>query len=99
VMLASALTGAGVADLLAALDRRDEARRQALASGTPDPAQLARAEAQLTGTLSRRLAELLREPSRAAHRSAAVRAIAAHETDPYAAADRLLGLLSREAKG
>ncbi|MDQ3937794.1 MAG: methylmalonyl Co-A mutase-associated GTPase MeaB [Chloroflexota bacterium] len=93
VMLASALTGAGVADLLAALDRRDVIRRQALAEGKPHPAQLARAEAQLTGTLAQRLAERLREPGRDDARAEAVRAIAAHELDPFSAADRLLATL------
>ena len=99
VLLASGLTGAGVAALLAALDRRDSARRAALRDGQPpDPAQIARAEAQLAGILAQRLGERLREPGREEERSRSVRAIAAHELDPYAAADSLLGLL-HDGKG
>ena len=50
VMLASALTGAGVAELLAALDRRAAPDGEA---GASDGAALKRAEAQLSGILSR----------------------------------------------
>ncbi|HUG47715.1 MAG TPA: methylmalonyl Co-A mutase-associated GTPase MeaB [Candidatus Limnocylindria bacterium] len=93
VLLASGLTDAGVPELLAALDRRDAARRASQGNGTPDAARLARAEAQLTGILAQRLAERLRSPQHAEERRQSVRAIAAHELDPYAAADRLLRLL------
>ena len=98
VMLASALSGTGVPELLAALDRRDAARRAAdvdRAAGTA----LKRAEAQLSGILAERVAARLNAPERAAARDAALRALAGHETDPYAAADRLLALLSRPADG
>ncbi|CAN5738050.1 methylmalonyl Co-A mutase-associated GTPase MeaB [soil metagenome] len=98
VLLASGLTGAGVADLLAALDRREEARRAALREGEPDPSQLARAEAQLAGILAQRLTERLAEPGHHEQRQRSVRAIAAHELDPYAAADDLLSLLG-DGKG
>jgi GTPase len=98
VMLASALSGTGVPELLAALDRRDAARRAAdvdRAAGTA----LKRAEAQLSGILAERVAARLNAPERAAARDAALRALAGHETDPYAAADRLLALLSGPADG
>ena len=98
VMLASALSGTGVPELLAALDRRDAARRAAdvdRAAGTA----LKRAEAQLSGILAERVAARLNAPERAAARDAALRALAGHETDPYAAADRLLALLSRPSDG
>jgi LAO/AO transport system kinase len=95
VMLASGLTGAGVADLLAALDRRHAARDEADAAAV-DGAALKRAEVQLAGILSQRLAEQLSEPDRAAKRNEALRAVAARELDPYTAADRLLQLIGNE---
>jgi LAO/AO transport system kinase len=88
VRLASALTGAGVADLLAALDRR------ASVHGTSDSAAaLKRAEAQLSGVLAERVADALRDSNRSKERDDVLRAVAAHELDPFAAADRLLALL------
>jgi LAO/AO transport system kinase len=91
VMLASALTGAGVADLLAALDRREPSRRDSDAA--TDLAALKRAEAQLSGILAQRVAERLRAPALAARRDDTLRAVAGHELDPYTAADRLLEAL------
>ena len=98
VMLASALTGAGVAELLSALDRREEARGRQPAIEL-DRSRLARADAQLTGIMTQRLAERLRGSEHAAERSEALRQIAAHETDPYTAADRLLDLLGGTTRG
>jgi LAO/AO transport system kinase len=88
VMLASALTGAGIPELLAALDRRAES-----AGPISGAASLKRAEAQLSGVLADRLADALRGPTHATERDAVLRAVAAHELDPFAAADRLLALL------
>jgi LAO/AO transport system kinase len=85
VLLVSAVTGVGIAELLAALDRRASSR------ASDDGSRLARAEAQLEGVLAERLRERLRHLDRAA----VVRAIAAHEVDPYTAADRLLEELPR----
>jgi LAO/AO transport system kinase len=85
VMLVSALTGAGVPELLAALDRR------APTQGSSDPSRLARAEAQLDGILAERVRERLHL---AGEQAAIVRAIATHELDPYTAADQLLDQLS-----
>ena len=92
VMLASALTAKGVPELLVALDRRAPVRG---ADGEPDAAALKRAEAQLSGILAERVAEALRKPSRAEQRAATLRAVAAHDLDPYSAADQLLALLAR----
>ncbi|HWH23534.1 MAG TPA: methylmalonyl Co-A mutase-associated GTPase MeaB [Candidatus Limnocylindria bacterium] len=92
VMLVSGLTGAGVAELLAALDRREAARRAAAADGR-DAAALKRAEAQVAGILSQRMAAQLAEPARAAERQRVLGDLAAHRLDPYAAADALLELL------
>jgi LAO/AO transport system kinase len=94
VLLASALTGAGVTELLAVLDRRDTARRAAGAD-SGDAAALKRAEAQIAGILAERVNDQLRAPNRADERDATLRAVAAHELDPYSAADRLLSLLER----
>ena len=98
VLLASALNGAGVPELLDALDRREQER---LAKGTDaaDAAALKRAEAQLSGLLAERLTERLRSPGRAAKREATLRAVAAHQVDPYSAADVLLELLAEQREG
>jgi len=89
VMLGSALTGAGVPELLAALDRRAPSPGSRLADG----AALKRAEAQISGILAQRVAERLHSPERAQRRAETLRAVASHELDPYAAADSLLDLL------
>jgi len=100
VLLTTAATGAGVPELLAALDRR---RAAAGAGGAhepgqsgagPDPSRLARARVQLDGILSERLRDRLHEPGLAPIVEEAVTAIAAHRLDPYAAADRLLAALA-----
>ncbi|TAM70855.1 MAG: methylmalonyl Co-A mutase-associated GTPase MeaB [Chloroflexota bacterium] len=96
VLLATALDGSGVAELLAALDRRHAARAE---DGGQQAARLARARAELDGILAERLQARLHTPAMAALTSAAVAAIAAHEMDPYAAADRLLDELSRPGGG
>ena len=92
VMLASALTGTGVPELLAALDRR--AAAAAAGSAATDEAALKRAEAQVSGILAERLAVRLRAADIAERRDATLRAVAAHELDPYTAADELLAALS-----
>ena len=99
VLLASALTGAGVPELLAALDRRDAARRASTDEAATDGAALKRAEAQLSGILAQRVGEQLRAPARAEQRDATLRAVAAHEIDPFTAADRLLALLAQGNEG
>ena len=89
VMLASALTGSGVPELLAGLDRRHSAR-----ASTSDEAALKRADAQISGILAERVAARLRDPALAARRTQTLRAVATHEIDPYSAADELFELLS-----
>ncbi|HUR16955.1 MAG TPA: methylmalonyl Co-A mutase-associated GTPase MeaB [Candidatus Limnocylindrales bacterium] len=95
VLLASAMTGAGVPELLAALDHRAAARRAA--DSDPSVALAAaqkRAEAQLSGIMADRLRTRL---ATAAHRAAAadvVTRVARHEQDPYSAADELLAKLA-----
>jgi putative protein kinase ArgK-like GTPase of G3E family len=94
-MLCSALTGAGVPDLLAALDHHAPAADVRLASG----AALKRAEAQISGILAQRVSAQLHDPSRAAAREQTLKAVAEHELDPFTAADQLLTLLGRGREG
>jgi LAO/AO transport system kinase len=97
VLLASAMTGAGVPELLAALDRR-EAERRAKGAEAADAAALRRAEVQISGLMGERLADRLRAPGRAAQRERTLRAVAAHEMDPYSAADQLLALVGEQER-
>jgi hypothetical protein len=79
--------------VLAALDRR-QARLAGDASHA-EAVRLARANAQVAGILADRTREALWEASRRARTEATLRAVAAHELDPYAAADRLLEDMAR----
>ena len=87
VLLATATTGEGVPELLAALDRRrsapdDESRRAA---------RLARAEAQVWAIVGDRLrARLLAEGDGTGTREL-LAAVAEHRLDPFSAADELIG--------
>jgi LAO/AO transport system kinase len=89
VLVATAATGAGVPELMTAIDRHAAELR---AQGD-DRARLARAEAQLDAALADRFREQLHGPQRRAASETLLRDIAAHTLDPYAAADRLLALL------
>jgi putative protein kinase ArgK-like GTPase of G3E family len=85
VMLASALKGTGVADLLAALDRRGAARDRD-ASGS----RRGRAEAVVFAIVGTRVRDMLRAPGRREQTDGVLAEVAEHSLDPYAAADRLL---------
>jgi LAO/AO transport system kinase len=87
VLLASGLTAAGVPELLAQLDRIHEARAD---DAGPQAARLARARAQVEGILADRTRDALWSAHRRAGTDALMERVAAHELDPYAAADRLL---------
>jgi LAO/AO transport system kinase len=87
VLLASGLTGSGVPELLTALDAH-HARR--VAADGPHAARLARARAQVEGILADRVRDALWSAGRRDSTEALVAHVAAHETDPYAAADLLL---------
>jgi len=89
VLVTTASTGAGVPELLAALDRY----RLAAPDGPAPAARLARAEAQVWAILGDRLRDRLHEPARRAATAETVAAVADHQLDPYAAADRLLQVL------
>ncbi len=95
VLLASALTGAGVPELLAALDRREEARRAESArdSSSSGRTALKRAEAQLSGILAERLRARLRDEAHDGRTDEILGRVARHEQDPYSAADELLAAL------
>ena len=95
VLITAAATGAGVPELLAAIDRR--AADGALADG--GATRLARAEAEVRGALADRIGRQLGEPGLIAARERAVRAVAAHEIDPYSAADGLLAAVTGKTRG
>ena len=90
VLLATAASGVGVPELLAALDRREALRQGADGGSGSDPTRLARARAQVDGILGERLRARLAEPGHTVAMGALYAAVAAHEIDPYTAADRAL---------
>jgi LAO/AO transport system kinase len=97
ILVTAATTGAGVPELLAALDRHRAAIRAALAADGPmNGARRARAEAHVRAVLADRIADRLRDPGLADQTAAIMEAVADHELDPFAAADRLLASLGRE---
>jgi LAO/AO transport system kinase len=97
ILVTTAATGAGVPELLAALDRHRAAIRAALTAGGPTyGARRARAEAQVRAILADRIADRLGASGLVAETTAIIRAVADHELDPFAAADRLLATLGRE---
>ena len=89
VLLTTATTGAGIPELIKSLDRHRARGREA----TDTPARLARAEAQVWAILADRLRADLHAPANRALTDETMRAVAAHELDPFAAADRLLAKL------
>lgn len=107
VLVTTAASGAGVAELLAAIDRHRSTARGADGEG----ARLRRAEAQVWAVLVDRLHARVRslegaeevaaggpatDPAAAGSPIAArewLRSVASHELDPYAAADAILGQL------
>jgi LAO/AO transport system kinase len=96
VLITTAATGAGVPELLAALDRHRVAGHAAAAGGGANGTRLARADAQVRAVLAERIADRLRDPALALEAAATLRAVADHELDPFAAADRLLAAIARE---
>jgi GTPase len=94
VMITTASTGEGVAELLVALDRHRAAGSDT--QGSADGARLVRADAQVRAILAERVADRLRTAPLATEADATLRAVADHELDPFAAADLLLAALGRE---
>jgi LAO/AO transport system kinase len=85
VLVTTASTGAGVPELLAALDRHRNT-----SAGPTTRARLARAEAQVWAILGDRLRAQLHEDGRSTLTGEVMTAVAEHRLDPYSAADRLL---------
>jgi len=94
VLLVTALDGAGVPELLGALDRRAAAQQAVRVDGGADATRRARARAQIEGILGERLHARLARPAPAVEMEVLVAAVAAHALDPFAAADRALDLLA-----
>jgi LAO/AO transport system kinase len=89
ILITTASTGAGIVELLAALDRH----RAVVTASPTDAARLARADAQVWAIVAERLRDRLRHPELAATTRATLAEVAAHRLDPYAAADKLLARL------
>jgi LAO/AO transport system kinase len=92
VLITTAATGAGVPELLAALDRHRAAGRD----GESATARLARAEAQVWAIVADRLHDRLRDGDHRAATEALLGEVADHRVDPYAAADQLLAQLGSD---
>ena len=93
VLVTTAATGDGVAELLAALDRH---RAVGHAGATSPAARLARAEAQVWTILGERVRARLLTEDRRGETAAVMAEVADHTLDPYAAADRLLEDIAHE---
>ena len=90
ILVTTATTAEGVAELLAAIDRH----RETATAEARDRRRIARAEAQLWAILGQRVRLALAAPANAATTGALIEAVARHQVDPYAAADRLLTALA-----
>ena len=87
VLVTTALSGVGVPELLAVLDRR----RLAPADERRLASRRGRAEHQVWAIVGERQRARLEAPDRIALTRDLIEAVARHELDPYAAVDRLLG--------
>jgi GTPase len=86
VMVTTATTSDGVPALLDALDKH----REQVASAPDAAARLARAEAEVWSIVGDRVRARLTDADHVAATTALLRSVAAHELDPFAAADRLM---------
>jgi LAO/AO transport system kinase len=86
VLVTTAATGAGVPELLDALDRR----QAAVDDRTASESRLARAEAQVWAIVADRIRDRLHEERVRGDTRETLAAVAGHRLDPYAAADALL---------
>ncbi|MHB8460948.1 MAG: methylmalonyl Co-A mutase-associated GTPase MeaB [Candidatus Limnocylindrales bacterium] len=94
ILIATAATGAGMAELLAALDRHRASR----GGGRPaDPSRRARAESQVWAIVGERVRRHLGDARFGEDTRATLDAVAGHTLDPYSAADRLLAVLEGAA--
>ncbi|HEY8439002.1 MAG TPA: methylmalonyl Co-A mutase-associated GTPase MeaB [Candidatus Limnocylindrales bacterium] len=92
VMVTTAATGAGVPELIEALDRH----RSTVDSAAAAPARLARAEAQVWAIVADRLRARLHGGAVHESTTETLSEVAAHRLDPYAAADVLLARLGSD---
>jgi LAO/AO transport system kinase len=89
VLVTTAVSGEGVPELLAALDRH----RASGTAGATSGSRRVRAAAQVRAVLTERIWGRLESPPLAASTNEAIEAVAGHDLDPFAAADRLLSAL------
>ena len=94
VLVTTAVSGEGIAELLTALDRL----RPATGGTRPADARRARAAAQVRAVLAERLWARLATPALARGTDEAIAAVARHDDDPYTAADRLLAAIQEEPR-
>ena len=90
VLVTTAMTGEGVPELLAAIERHRQAPGGA---GDGTRVRRDRAAALVWALLGDRVRACLEDPDLAASTAETLAAVARHELDPYAAADRLLARL------
>jgi LAO/AO transport system kinase len=95
VLITTAATGAGVPELLAALDRRAPTREGPVVA---DAARIARADAQVSAILAERIRERTDGSGHGGMRESVLRDVAEHRLDPFTAADMLLDGLVGGAK-
>jgi LAO/AO transport system kinase len=95
VLITTAATGAGVAELLAALDRH----RAAVDDASAATARLARAEAQVWAIVADRIRDRLHDERLHSDTRETLAAVAAHRLDPYAAADELVARVMTDEPG
>ena len=93
VLVTTATTGDGIAELLAAIGRHREGLREAEAGV---PVRRARAAALVWALLGDRVRRRLEAADLATSTAATLEAVVRHELDPYSAADRLLEMLQAE---
>jgi LAO/AO transport system kinase len=86
VLITTAASGAGVPELLAALDRHRSTGRTEASSA----ARLARAESQVFAIVAQRIRARLGGASHGSRTAELIAEVAEHRLDPYSAADRLL---------
>jgi LAO/AO transport system kinase len=94
VLVTTAATGAGVPELIAALDRH----RATLTAADGERARLARAEAQVWAIVADRLRDRLHAATLRDDTRRTLAEVAAHRLDPYAAADALIASLPEAAR-
>jgi LAO/AO transport system kinase len=90
VLVTTATTGDGIAELLAAISRHREGLQATEAGG---PGRRARAAALVWALVGDRVRRRLERADLAASTAATLEAVVRHELDPYAAADTLLAAL------